>query len=131
MRNIKAQIVLLQSNIEKMRIGNIVGFRRYLKVRGVGYKFTREHNMLYIQVGFSHVLEYKLPEEIKTKFSRKGKMTRFYSKDLDLVTNILAYLRKLRKPDTYKGKGIRYSRGISIRYRRDPVLRKQGKKRRV
>lgn len=103
-----------------MIVGAGVGFKKYLRVRGVGYKFELSNGILIATVGYTHKLKKILPVEFYTKFSRKSKVVRFRSKSLTKLTGFLAALRVLRLPDIYKGKGIRY--------RRDPVRRKPGKR---
>ena len=103
-----------------MIIGSGVGFKRYLRVRGVGYYFKINRGILTAKVGYTHILAKKLPVEFHTKFSRKSKVLRFRSKSLSKLTLFLSTLRVLRRPDIYKGKGIRY--------RRDPIRRKPGKR---
>jgi ribosomal protein L6P/L9E len=117
---INSQLSLLWVTIRRMIIGAGVGFKKYLRVRGVGYSFQSENGLLCAKVGYTHTLKKTLPVEFYTKFSRKSKVVRFRSKSLSKLTLFLATLRVLRKPDIYKGKGIRY--------RRDPIRRKPGKR---
>lgn len=117
---VNAQLSLLWVTIRRMIVGAGVGFKKYLRVRGVGYKFELSNGILIATVGYTHKLKKILPVEFYTKFSRKSKVVRFRSKSLTKLTGFLAALRVLRLPDIYKGKGIRY--------RRDPVRRKPGKR---
>jgi large subunit ribosomal protein L6 len=103
-----------------MIVGCGVGFKKYLRVKGVGYKFELVNGILSANVGYTHKLQKILPVEFYTKFSRKSKVVRFRSKSLSKLTGFLAALRVLRLPDIYKGKGIRY--------KRDPIRRKPGKR---
>jgi large subunit ribosomal protein L6 len=120
----RAKIALHRSSLLQSIIGNQVGFRRYLRVRGVGYKFGLEgDNILTISCGLSHLIKYQLPPGMSIKFSRKFKMIRLQHNSLALLTGMMSYLRNLRKPDVYKGKGIRYLN--------DPQRKKQGKKKKV
>jgi len=101
-----------------------IGFRRYLRVRGVGYKFIYDKpGTLTINVGYSHILSKKFTDEIQIKATRKFKMIRLHSKGLTEVTSLISSLRNLNKPDVYRGKGIRY--------RYDKRTSKEGKKRRT
>jgi len=85
------------------------GFKEYLRVRGVGYKFQlTKNNILLIDVGYSYKLEIKLPKEYKITFSKKQSKMRLRLTDLQKITLLIAKIRKLRLPDVYKGKGIRY-----------------------
>lgn len=117
---VNAELSLLTIVIRKMIVGAGVGFKKYLRVRGVGYKFEIENEELIAKVGYTHSLNKKMPFEFVTKFSRKSKVLRFRSKSLTKLTGFLSSYRGLRKPDIYKGKGIRY--------KRDPVRRKPGKR---
>ena len=103
-----------------MIVGAGVGFKKYLRVRGVGYYFQLDNGILAAKVGYTHPLLKPVPSEFFTKFSRKSKVIRFRSKSLTKLTEFLAALRVLRRPDIYKGKGIRY--------KGDPVRRKPGKR---
>lgn len=118
--NVNTNLSLLSVGLRRMVIGAGVGFKKYLRVRGVGYKFELEDKVLTARVGYTHALHKIMPAEFTTRFSRKSKVIRFRSKSLTKLTGFLAELRALRKPDIYKGKGIRY--------RRDPVRRKPGKR---
>lgn len=117
---INSELSLLAIGIRKMIVGAGVGFKKYLRVRGVGYKFEIENESLIAKVGYTHSLNKSMPYEFTTKFSRKSKVLRFRSKSLTKLTGFLSSYRGLRKPDIYKGKGIRY--------KRDPVRRKPGKR---
>jgi large subunit ribosomal protein L6 len=103
-----------------MIIGAGVGFKKYLRVRGVGYKFERQNSVLTAKVGYTHLLKKRLPSEFSTKLSRKSKVVKFRSRSLTGITALLSQFRTMRQPDVYKGKGIRY--------KRDPVRRKPGKR---
>jgi len=104
-----------------MLIGAGVGFKKYLRVKGVGYKFELKNTkLLTVKAGYTHLIKKQLPHEFYTRFSRKSKVVRFRSKSLTKITGLLAQLRFARQPDVYKGKGIRY--------KRDPIRRKPGKR---
>jgi len=96
------------------------GFKAYLRVRGVGYKFeVIENNVLVIDIGYSYKLEIKIPQKYKIKFSKKQSKIQFRATDLQKIMMFTASIRKLRLPDVYKGKGIRYLK--------DPHPQKEGK----
>lgn len=111
---------LIHMQLQKAVLRATVGLKKYLLVRGVGYKFIKKNKYLSIQVGYSHKLNITLPSYIQTKLNRKSTKIKFLSSNLGVLTGILAKLRGLKKPDVYKGKGIRY--------RKDKVIRKEGKK---
>ena len=117
------QFSLAHVLINNALIASLAGFKRYLRVRGVGYKFSLaplNKNILMIEVGYSHILLKGLPAEFVTKFSRKFSKMRVKSSYLSSLMQIFSHIRKLRKPDVYKGKGIRY--------KMDTVRKKEGKK---
>jgi len=115
-----SNLSLISIMLRRMIVGAGVGFKKYLRVRGVGYKFELENFVLTTRVGYTHNLQTLMPSEFYTKFSRKFKVIRFRSKSLTKLTGFLSALRTLRKPDIYKGKGIRY--------RWDHVRQKPGKR---
>ena len=117
---INSNLSLLWVKIQRMIVGAGVGFKKYLRVRGVGYSLNLENGILSAKVGYTHILKKKLPINFHTKFSRKSKVVRFRSKSLSKLTLFLSSMRVLRRPDIYKGKGIRY--------KGDPIRRKPGKR---
>ena len=106
--------------LKRMIIGAGVGFKKYLRVRGVGYKFETSSSVLSAKVGYTQLVKKAIPSEFYLKFSRKSKVIRCRSKSLNSLTGFLSALRSMRKPDIYKGKGIRY--------RRDTARAKPGKR---
>jgi len=111
---------LLHVQIKQIIVGTSVGFKKFLRLRGVGYKFSISSTKLRIQVGYSHLLKIKVP--FFKSFVMNKKATVICGKSFNLVTlsTFFAGIRSLRLPDVYKGKGIRY--------RQELVLRKEGKK---
>ena len=104
-------------------IGSLVGFKNFLRVRGVGYRFQIISKKLIINVGYSHNLQIKLPLKHKFVLNKKSTFLRVKSNNLAKLSNFLAFVRNLRQPDVYKGKGIRY--------RKDPIRLKEGKKKKT
>jgi len=85
------------------------GFKRYLRVRGVGYRFDlMNNNILKIEVGYTDELMIWLPREYKIKFSKKHTKIKLRLTDLQKLTSMVTSIRKKRIPDVYKGKGIRF-----------------------
>jgi large subunit ribosomal protein L6 len=101
-------------------VGATVGFKKFLRLRGVGYKFSIKNRILITDVGFTHLLYKKLYAEMFFKFSRKYTVLRTKSKNLARLTGFISSLRNLKKPDVYKGKGIRYLK--------ENIIYKEGKK---
>ena len=116
----RQNLSIVFATIKRLLWGAGLGFKKYLRVRGVGYKFALQKNELQVNVGFTHTIKKVLPEEFILKFSRKFKMLRFRSKSLSSLTSVLSDIRSKKKPDVYKGKGIRY--------RKEILNKKEGKK---
>lgn len=94
------------------------GFEKKLELVGVGYKAEKQGDKIILNVGFSHQIEYLIPENIEAKVEKRTIIIRGIDKQL--VGETAAQIRKFKKPEPYKGKGIRYSDEI--------VRRKAGKK---
>jgi len=69
-----------------MIVGAGVGFKKYLRVKGVGYKFELQNLILTARAGYTHLIKKQLPYEFYTRFSRKSKVIRFRSKSLTKIT---------------------------------------------
>lgn len=88
------------------------GFVKELELVGVGYRVSNTGNLLEITVGFSHPIMLYVPEEVKvtTKTEKGSNPTiRLESHEKQLLGQIAAKIRSIRKPEPYKGKGIKYS----------------------
>ena len=83
------------------------GFSVNLELVGVGYRATKTAEGLKLTLGFSHPVEFKLPEGVAADVKDDTKIT-LSGIDKNLVTQVAANVRKLRRPEPYKGKGIRY-----------------------
>jgi large subunit ribosomal protein L6 len=117
------QLSLLHIQIKQLIIGASVGFKNFLRVRGVGYKFNISSTTLTIYAGYSHLLKIKYPYFKSFVTNKKATLIRGRSVDLVALSTFFAAVRSLRSPDVYKGKGIRY--------RKDLVIRKEGKKKKT
>ena len=84
------------------------GFVRGLEIRGVGYRAEVKGKSLHLALGYSHPVEYAIPEGIEIKVDRNTQLE-VSGFDKQLVGQVAAEIRGLRKPDVYKGKGIRYA----------------------
>ncbi|MFQ6604178.1 MAG: 50S ribosomal protein L6 [Fidelibacterota bacterium] len=87
-------------------IGVTEGFQKVLEIRGVGYQAVVENNRLILQLGYSHSIVFDPPEEINIQASRTE--ITITGIDKQLVGEVAAKIRSFRKPEPYKGKGIRY-----------------------
>lgn len=93
--------------INNMIIGVNEGFRRKLILNGVGYKATVSNNTVILVLGFSHLINYKLPEGIQVETPNINELV-ITGIDKQKVGKTAAEIRSYRQPDPYKGKGIRY-----------------------
>lgn len=100
---------LTRSLIANMIIGVTQGFIRKLEVNGVGYRFQIQGKKLNLSLGYSHPIEYDAPEGIEFKQDEEKKNVLIISGiDKQLVGQTAADIRSFRKPEPYKGKGIKY-----------------------
>lgn len=82
------------------------GFTKELEIQGVGYRASTEGNNLVLNIGFSHPVKFSVPEGIKIAVEKS--FIRVFGADKNLVGEVAAKIRALKKPEPYKGKGIRY-----------------------
>ena len=102
---------LYRSLLNNMVIGVSEGFRKELELVGVGYRVSNVGQILELSLGFSHNIFLQLPEEIKveTKMERnKNPLILLESYDKQLLGQVCAKIRSFRKPEPYKGKGVRF-----------------------
>lgn len=113
------QVTLVQDNAETQRtfglmrtlIGNIVtgvskGYERQLEINGVGFRASVAGSTINLSLGFSHPIEFPLPAGIEAKVERN--VITISGNDKQAVGQVAANLRALKKPEPYKGKGIKY-----------------------
>ncbi|HBG80432.1 MAG TPA: 50S ribosomal protein L6, partial [Porphyromonadaceae bacterium] len=92
-------------------IGVSEGFRKELELVGVGYRVTNNGQILELSLGYTHNIFLELPQEIKveTKMERnKNPLIILESSDKQLLGQVCAKIRSFRKPEPYKGKGIKF-----------------------
>lgn len=102
---------LYRSLINNMIVGVSEGYKKQLELHGVGFRATSKGQILELILGFSHAVHIELPSEIKvTAETEKGKapVVTLESHDKQLLGQAAAKIRSLRKPEPFKGKGIRY-----------------------
>jgi len=97
---------LYRSLIFNMVLGVSKGWNKGLELVGVGYRVKSEGKKLFLSVGFSHLVEFELPEGVEAEV-KKTKIN-IFGIDKQLVGEVAARIRKIRPPEPYKGKGIRY-----------------------
>lgn len=107
------------SLIKNMIIGVTEGYSKGLEAVGVGYRFNVNGKKVAISAGFSHPMEINVPEGLEVKQESNTEIT-VSGIDKQRVTEFAANIRKVREPEPYKGKGIRY--------KGEYVRRKEGKK---
>ncbi len=103
--------------INNMLVGVTQGFQRKLLVNGVGYKVDQKGNTLVLHLGFSHPVEFPLPEGISAKVEggKNALAITLEGADKELLGLVASKIRSLRPPEPYKGKGIQYSDEVIIR----------------
>ena len=110
-KNNKALHGLYRALINNMITGVTEGFKKQLELVGVGYRASNQGQRLDLALGFSHNIVLELPEEIKVEtLTEKGKnpIITLSSHDNQLLGMIVAKIRAFRKPEPYKGKGIKF-----------------------
>lgn len=98
---------LFRSLISNMVIGVSSGFSKDLEIIGVGYRATQQSKNVQLQLGYSHPIIFSPPEGISVEVLEPTKL-RVKGKNKQEVGQVAANIRKLRPPEPYKGKGIRY-----------------------
>jgi large subunit ribosomal protein L6 len=107
----RAKHGLYRALLFNMVTGVSEGFKKELEVVGVGYRANAQGQKLELSLGYSHPFVLELPKEIKVStVSEKGKapIVTLESHDKQLVGQVAAKIRSLRKPEPYKGKGVKY-----------------------
>lgn len=109
---------LTRTLINNMVVGVTKGFERVLEISGVGYRAEAKGDVLNLSLGYSHPINFLLPEGITVEVD---KMTKVFVRGIDkeLVGQTAAKIRSFRGPEPYKGKGIKYAE--------EKILRKAGK----
>ncbi len=108
---------LYRALINNMIVGVSEGYKKELEVIGVGYRAEAQGQLLNMSVGYSHPIIISIPAEVKVSaLTEKGKapVVTLESHDKQLIGQVAAKIRSFRKPEPYKGKGIRY-RGEEVR----------------
>ena len=108
-----------RSMIDNLVIGVTTGFKRELEIQGVGYRAAVNGNTLKLNLGYSHDVDFHAPEGVTVTAPKQTEIV-VEGIDEQLVGQVAANIRAWRKPEPYKGKGIRYKGEF--------VFRKEGKK---
>ena len=108
-----------RTKVQNLIDGVSEGYKKELEISGVGYRAQMQGNKLVLQLGFSHDVEYPLPDGIKITCPEQTQVV-IEGIDKQLVGQVAAEIRAYRPPEPYKGKGIKYAG--------EYILRKEGKK---
>jgi large subunit ribosomal protein L6 len=109
---------LTRALINNMVMGVTAGFKKDLEINGVGYRAEISGKTLTLALGYSHPVVYELPEGISVEIEKQTKLS-VSGIDKQLVGSAAAKIRSFRKPEPYKGKGIKYAD--------ERIMRKAGK----
>ena len=118
-RQANAMAGTFRSLINNMILGVSKGFEKKLELQGVGYRAKAEGKKINITVGYSHPINYQLPEGVSAETPSQTEIV-ISGADKQLVGQVAAEIRDFRPPEPYKGKGIRYAN--------ERVFRKEAKK---
>ena len=99
---------LTRTLINNMVIGVTQGYQKVLEINGVGYRVQKQGNKLVFALGYSHPVEVEDPAGITTEVEGQNKIT-IKGIDKEKVGQFAAEIRELRRPEPYKGKGIKYA----------------------
>jgi large subunit ribosomal protein L6 len=107
----KAKHGLYRALINNMIEGVCNGYKKQLELVGVGFRASNQGQVLELALGFSHPIVFELPAEVKVEtLSERGKnpIITLESYDKQLIGQVAAKIKSLRKPEPYKGKGVRF-----------------------
>lgn len=110
---------MTRSMVENLATGVSTGFRKELEIQGVGYRANMQGKVLKLALGYSHDVNFEAPEGVTITAPKQTEIV-VEGIDQQLVGQVAANIREWRKPEPYKGKGIRYKGEF--------VFRKEGKK---
>ena len=110
---------MARSMVENLVVGVSAGFKRELEIQGVGYRAAMNGNILKLSLGYSHEVNFEVPQGVTVTAPKQTEIV-VEGIDQQLVGQVATNIREWRKPEPYKGKGIRYKDEF--------VFRKEGKK---
>ena len=109
----------IRSLIANIVTGVSIGFTKTLELNGTGYRASISGSMLKLQLGYSHDIDYKIPNEVKVECPKQN-IIKLTSYNKEILGATAAEIRSYRKPEPFKGKGIKYENEF--------IFRKEGKK---
>ena len=110
---------MVRSMVANLATGVSTGFKKDLEIQGVGYRAAMQGNVLKLSLGYSHEVNFEVPAGVTIATPKQTEIT-IEGIDQQLVGQVAANIREWRKPEPYKGKGIRYKGEF--------IFRKEGKK---
>ncbi len=119
-RNDRALWGLSRMLVANMVLGVSQGFSKKLEIHGVGYRVQAQGGVIILHLGFSHPIEFRLPKGIEAKVDKN--IVTISGIDKQVVGETAARIRSFRKPEPYKGKGIRYA-GEVVRRKAGKVMK--------
>lgn len=105
----RASYGMVRARIANMVNGVVTGFTKNLEIHGLGFKANLQGQKLVLNLGYSHPVEYIIPADVKVAVDKKATKLTISGINKDSVGETAAQIRTLRKPEPYKGKGIRYA----------------------
>lgn len=118
-KNAKSAWGLVRTIINNMVVGVEEGYKKNLEVNGVGYRAAVNDGILTLQLGYSHDIKLAIPNDLEVKCAKPTEIA-IYGIDKQKVGQFASEIRSFRKPEPYKGKGVKYADEI--------IIRKEGKK---
>ena len=118
-KDAKAAWGLVRTIINNMVVGVKDGFNKILEINGVGYRASISENILTLQLGFSHDIKLAIPNDLEVKCVKPTELV-VSGIDKQKVGQFASEIRRLRRPEPYKGKGVKYQEEV--------IRRKEGKK---
>ena len=118
-KNAKSAWGMARTIINNMVIGVSNGFNKNLEINGVGYRASIDDNILTLQLGYSHDIKLAIPKDLAVKCMKPTEIS-INGISKQRVGQFASEIRRLRKPEPYKGKGIKYQGEV--------IRRKEGKK---
>jgi large subunit ribosomal protein L6 len=106
-RNAGAVFGLTRALLANLVRGVTDGFQRGLEIQGTGYRAALDGKKLVLQLGYSHPIEYAVPDGVQVQVDSPTKLT-VRGADKAMVGQVAAHIRGFRPPEPYKGKGVRY-----------------------
>lgn len=100
-------------------IGADTGFKKQLRINGLGFKAILQGSKIQFSLGYSHKIDFELPKEVSVEIDKSGQLMTFDSINKDLLGQVCSDVRAFRPPEPYKGTGIQYVG--------ETILRKAGK----